>query len=450
MKQETNKPNVGIISNVSDRINESYKPVGDSTLSDSPVPDATHESSNKKLLDNIKFIAYVLSMLVTFFVAITNFAPYFESRRGKFVVKVHGEEVISSDTRTSLVYMDEDSIDLANFDFFPIISNPSKYPLKDVLLIYTISPKLAGVSITDYYDSHGIRKNLEVTNKDNKEETLLPSFQKPSPFSSFVMKNGEQAIVTLQATYKGIKEPFIYETTIYTKKIVEGNRSNHLEFVYDDVEHFLVSNNIDTCNIYILDSGTMYKHENFICSAERLEVLSDCDTNKEYENGEKEGRPWYIYIVGIILGIMILAVTFKLTLWFVLYDFKYILNFELYINDPKHFRTFFGCKRNSAINLSSIIIRIIFSVLIVFVLLFVVHIIIFGESYLTWMHLASLYVVFFGLLLISLIFNKTHNSNTSYRKTRLFKLIIYIIWFVLLSILFIILDKHGIMPMNLI
>lgn len=312
--KESSNPQLAHVSNEFDNSGTTAKPTGEGTSPDLPESDAPRESNNKKPLDNIKFGAYVLSMMVTLFVAITNFVPYFESRRGKFVAKVNGDEVVSPFTRTSLVYLDEDSIDFVDFDFFPIISNPTKYPLKDVLVKYTISPYIPGVSITDYYDAHKIRQNLEVTNKDN---TLHQSIPLSSPFSSFIMRDNERVTVTLQATHKGIKEPFFYETNIYSKRLVVENGVNRIESIFDDVKLFFESNSIDTCDLYILDSGRMSVHENFVGTKAFHEISSDSETS-EISVEEKERKPWYmafLEVILIIVNIVLMLIAIDYSFW---------------------------------------------------------------------------------------------------------------------------------------
>ena len=406
----------------------------------SAINSSTPNGSNK--IDGYKLIV-LISSIVTIFAFIINFIPYYESNGGKFIAKINGKEVTSPVYRTYLVYMNKDSVDISRFGFFPQITNPSKFKLKDVLLKYTIYSDSTSFSISDYYKVHAFQQNIEVTYEDD----LHNKNTMPRLFRYFVMKDNGQATIEMQATYKGVKEPFLYKSTIYTKKLVEKDVIKRQNIIYDDVKRFFYINNIDTIDLYYIhdvEGDFTYENcaDNIVCRGTSYDgipvrefAIKDNQTvinigptiekdSNSMTHDEKEGTPWYMYIVGIILGIVYLVGTFILIFRIELFDIEAVLTYKFEIL-WKNGMSIIGYRRSSTINPISLFIEIIVSVLLLYVIQFTYYIIIFGESEFSWPTLALSYSFFLGLFLIILICKKVHKINSFFEKHPLRKPIVY-------------------------
>jgi len=269
------------------------------------------------------FSVTTLTTIATLVGACIAIIQYVEANGGTFIAFVNNKEVTPPVNRTVLVYLDKDSADLSQIGIFPQITNPSKYALQDVLLTYKIESNSTNVSFTDYFSVHRLAQGDEVTNLD---KTLYAKTDMPEPFYYFIMSDRGQALINIRATYKGVEEPFTFQAKVYANKLFLNDKEERTRAIFNDAQHFVTQNNINSVDLYILDSGNVETHENI--SADKMVIEDPYDSagkqitasvSKPIEQivsekkdvsksaQEKEGTPWYMYIVGAVLFLITIA-----------------------------------------------------------------------------------------------------------------------------------------------
>lgn len=371
---------------------------------------------------------------------------YVERNDGELVAFVNNTEATSPTNRNILIYMDEDSVDLSQIGILPTMTNPSKYSIQDILLTYKIDVNFTNVSYTDYYSIHRIAKGNQITNND---KTLYAKTTMPEPFYSFVMYDNGDASINLEATYKGIDEPFTYQAYIKTKKISK-NDNNSKSIIYADAYDYLTTNHIDTIDIFIQENNEVISLINISLNEIKRETQNEAkiDSNEEETSKPKEytqiqserdnlikeaqknySAPWYMYIAAGVLFIflfLLLYIIILLFLW-IKYDYK---------TTPKSERVF---------PLISFILIIIITYLPYYYLCHIGNIINNHESTFFGAILGSyMYIWFFMFfyLVISVVFEKlikkiTHkDKDYIYTSGCLLFLILFPLWFIGLVFLF--------------
>lgn len=241
---------------------------------------------------------------------------YVEKNGGTFMAIINSKEATPPVKRYALVYLDKDSADLSRLGIFPQITNPSKYSLQDVLLTYKIDSYSADVSYTDYYTIHRLAQGEEITNND---KTLYAKTDMPEPFYYFVMKDNGKATINLRATYKGVDEPFTYHAEVYTKKLFIEDKLERKRAVFEDAYRFSSQHKVKNIDLYILDKKKVESFENLSFDLLAKEELTNTGINNKGKSieqieteinalktsvQEKEGTPWYMYVVLLILYIV--------------------------------------------------------------------------------------------------------------------------------------------------
>lgn len=242
---------------------------------------------------------------------------YVEKNGGTFMAIINSKEATPPVKRYALVYLDKDSADLSRLGIFPQITNPSKYSLQDVLLTYKINSYSADVSYTDYYTIHRLAQGEEITNND---KTLYAKTDMPEPFYYFVMKHNGKATINLRATYKGVDEPFTYHAEVYTKKLYVEDKLERKRAVFEDAYQFGSQHKVKIIDLYILDKKDVESFENLSVDLLAKEGLTNTGINNKGKSieqieteinalktsvQEKEGTPWYMFVVLLILYIVL-------------------------------------------------------------------------------------------------------------------------------------------------
>lgn len=169
---------------------------------------------------------------------------------GQFLAILNNKEVVPPITRHLLIYMDKDSVDINPLQLLPQFSNPTKYPVEDLLLTYNVSYQNANVKYTDYYTIHHVANGEEAR---NLEKTLYPLADQPDAFMAFVMRNQSKADVKIRATYKGVDNPFEYEVSLMAKRVWNSDSILRAKAVMEDAYMYTATNSIDSVDIYVLD-----------------------------------------------------------------------------------------------------------------------------------------------------------------------------------------------------
>ena len=262
----------------------------------------------------------------------------------------------------------------------------------------------------DSPDDEGMAYTEVIYSKDK----IMQSDTIPLPFRSFKMKDKAEARIELTATYSGYKTPFNYCANIYTKRIYQENKSNPWESVYNEALSFLESkNDIDKFDLRYIDKEILPEHNNLTADWLREEIasynpsLEDSTemvvdsfvyygtiypTQEEIIKGEyfpkvnkpnDKSTPWYMYIVAILLGIVFLvgmSITIRRILHYNKYQNTLLFVIEIIVT---------GFLSYIALMLS---LRILF--------------VTFQETGFLWVPLALLYIMLFGLLIITSLFEK--------------------------------------------
>ena len=312
------------------------------------------------------FSVSTLTTIATVVAACIAIIQYVENNSGKFVAFVNNEEAKSPITNTILVYLDKDSADLSQLGVFPKITNPSKYSLQDVLLTYRVDSKSSNISYSDFYSVHRVANGVQATNND---KTLYAKTDMPDPFYYFVIKDNGKATVDLRATYKGVDTPFTFHANLFARKLFIPDSEKRKNAIFENAYNFASSNNLKIINLYILDHESVESFKemtlkklsegrntvrNPVTATNEESVSEKQDNNKinpkiktikqiEKENEdvikaskENHGNPWYMYIVG---GILFLIMTICLLADVFLFGgfcesklldkFKYLIGFLL-------------------------------------------------------------------------------------------------------------------------
>ena len=214
------------------------------------------ELENGKKSFDTKLLIMLAALVVALILPINY---YIEKHGGRFLATLNGKVITSPMNRTLLVYMDKDSVDLLKVeDVFPRIENPGRFPLSDVLIKYTVDADSSNIIYSDYY-------SVRDTNDITLDEKKLYSKQKvPIPMRLFVMKANGEASIDLEVTYWGIKDPFVYQSKIYTKRISEKENLSREGSAFLDADVFFSKNKeIDKIDLYILDNDSIAAFENF-------------------------------------------------------------------------------------------------------------------------------------------------------------------------------------------
>ena len=271
------------------------------------------ELVNRKKRFDSKLLIMLASLAVALVLPINY---YIEKHGGRFLATVNDKEIISPMNRTILVYMDKDSVDLLMVeDVFPRISNPGRFPLSDVLLKYTVEADSSNIIYSDYYT---VRNTNDITLDNNR---LFSKQKVPIPMRLFVMKANGQASIDLEVTYWGIKDPFVYQSKIFTKRIIEKENLSREGSVFIDADVFFSKNkDFDKIDLYILYNDSIAAFQNFTkdsvyrrysynhgriggYGAAHNAALSD-----ESKNTITESVSWPLYVIaGIFLVLFIIG-----------------------------------------------------------------------------------------------------------------------------------------------
>lgn len=278
-----------------------------------------------KVLDFINNKGILYCTIGMFILMIASTVSDFYEKKGLFLAFVNDKEMIPPINRNILVYMDKDSTDLSEIDgIFPLIFNPARYALLDVLLKYTIEADSANIS---YSNGYRIDKTSNGERATNITDKLYAKSDLSSPFNRFVMKDNGQAKINLRATYQGVKDPFVYQSNIYTKRINKKENLTRERSAFIDADVFFSKNNdIDKIDLYILDNDSIAVFENFTKDSVYKRYSYNYGRMRGYKSRQntelssglqaidKGNMPWYMYIVGGLLGIF-----FALGAFFLLY-----------------------------------------------------------------------------------------------------------------------------------
>jgi len=283
------------------------------------------------------FSVSTLTTVATVVAACIAIIQYVESNGGTFIAFVNNEEAKPPIKNTILVYLDKDSADLSQLGIFPKITNPSKYSLQDVLLTYRIDSKSSNISYSDYFSVHRVANGDQVTNID---KTLYAKTDMPEPFYYFVIKDNGEASVDIRATYKGVDTPFTFQADLFARKLYIPEPEKRKDAIFDDAYNFASNKNLDKINLYILDNESVESFKeitlnkllegkntvrNQVTATNEESVSENQEGNKntpeiktvkqiEKENEEvikaskeSQGNPWYMYIVGGVLVIIMIS-----------------------------------------------------------------------------------------------------------------------------------------------
>ncbi len=254
------------------------------------------------------FNVTTISTLVAILGVCIPVAEYVEKHGGKFVAFVNNKEAASHINRNVLIYMDQDSVDLSQMGIVPTMTNPTKYPVQDMLLMYEIEARSSKIIYADYYSVHQTVSGTQITNND---KTLYAKSTVPRPFYKFVMYGDGEVSINLQVTYRGVNEPFTYHT------FVKANKISDEQLIYKNAYDFITANQIDTVDLYIFKDSAFVPLLNY--SAEKINKATDtvndereilpADFQKENDEKikevqEKESVAWYIVVISIVLFIL--------------------------------------------------------------------------------------------------------------------------------------------------
>lgn len=191
------------------------------------------------------------SGLVGFTASSIGIVEFAVPKEGVFLAIVNNTEVEPPVTRNILIYMDKDSVDVGPLRLMPQFSNPTKYPVEDLLLTYNIDCQNANVTCTDYYSLYRAAGGEEVRNMD---KTLYPRTEQPDAFMAFVLRNNGNARVKIRATYKGVDNPFEYEVRFLAKRVWDSDSARRARAVIDDAYQHVSASLFDSVDIYVLDN----------------------------------------------------------------------------------------------------------------------------------------------------------------------------------------------------
>lgn len=210
------------------------------------------ESTWKKFWKWIgKYWGLYLPIIGLIFTIANTVLNYKKNREGNLKVWIYNKEVTSSTSRTALVYLDKDSADISRHEFFPLITNPSRFHLKDVYIKYTISSDSSNIS---YIDNYYIVRSYQGKKILEREHTVFNNDTVLSPFSSFYVKPGGHANVRLDIRVNRKKEILTYTTDIFSKKIFSENRyERYRDIFYDAYNPRETRENI--YDIYVIEEG---------------------------------------------------------------------------------------------------------------------------------------------------------------------------------------------------
>lgn len=418
-------PNSGNVSNESTPPDAPINQIKDSTTS---VSDDSNKSNwLNRIIDFIrrkKILAGILAIIAAAGTILT-LITFFE--KGKFVATINGETLDSSTiNRTYLVLFEKETANLLKFKEFPCISNPARYSLNDIDLKYKIyADSLTEISFRNDYD-------VEESSDDNEEIYKEVTYSNDKikqgetihlPFRSFKMKDKGEVIIDLTATYSGYKKPFVYHTHIYSKKVYQQNKTKFWETAYNEALSYLESkNDFGVFNLRYIDKEILPEHNNLTIDLLREKValyyntsFSEDSIDKKpdsievngtmypvqeeevmgemfTQNAKSDEKPisWYMYLIGVLLG------------------FVFIIGLYVSITRILHYER----SNNTLLFVFEILGTVIASYI---ALLFAMRILFvsFEESSSLWIPLASLYIGFLGLLVISSLFDKWNKDKNS-------------------------------------
>ena len=232
------------------------------------------------------FSVSTITTIATVLAACIAVIQYVENNGGTFMVIINNKEVNPPISRNILVYLDKDSADLTPLGIFPLITNPSKYTIQDVLLKYKIETYKAEVAYTDFFTIHRLAKGCELTNID---KTLYAKSDMPVPFYNFFIKDSGKASVSIRATYKGVDEPFTFQANVYAKKVLRTDPKERHRAIINDAKKFTSQNHLETVDLYILDKDIVETHESISTDKpmEPQEIKDVKETQSESKPAEK-------------------------------------------------------------------------------------------------------------------------------------------------------------------
>lgn len=272
--------------------------------SETQIDKQSQKSTNSNRSELLATIIFGIITAILTFIGII--MPIFV--RGRFVATVNGNLVASSD-RTCLVYIDKDSVDISSVGVFPRISNPNRYSLNDVNLTYYVyTDSLSKISYRNDYVTQELLDCIEVNNAD---KTIYAKSEKPGPFRYFYVKDNGVDSIRLIATHNRVKDPLLFRSKIYTKKMYYEDETNRKRNVFSNANWFLQTNEVDVADIYIFNNDSVAVFENLTQDSIHQIALSysrrggyrAVKKNNTITDGFErwERNPWYMNALGLLV-----------------------------------------------------------------------------------------------------------------------------------------------------